>query len=277
MPRLPTDLPPSSRRFNPPVVRRALEFERSISIEPAGSRLVLRVALPLADGALRLLGAAVMSVSLDGPVADRVKAELGAELTHRRLGRQPPRSTTGATSITGIRPTMLPTLANHTRTRKPAPAVTRVTHQYLGSIQGICVSVLPCAPSDDSRSVPSSPSRWPRLGDLATNLRWSWHPETQASSRPSTPRRAQQRARPRQAARRGAGRRGSPSSPGTRSSCRGWSWRRRPRASTSPASAGTRSGAPTRPGRSPTSPRSSASRRCCRSTPAASASWPVTT
>ncbi|MEO5768044.1 MAG: ATP-binding protein [Polyangia bacterium] len=61
-----------------PVVRRALEFERSISIEPAGSRLVLRVALPLADGALRLLGAAVMSVSLDGPVADRVKAELGA-------------------------------------------------------------------------------------------------------------------------------------------------------------------------------------------------------
>ena len=61
-----------------PVVRRALEFERSISIEPAGSHLVLRVALPLADGALRLLGAAVMSVSLDGPVADRVKAELGA-------------------------------------------------------------------------------------------------------------------------------------------------------------------------------------------------------
>ncbi|MBC8132238.1 MAG: HAMP domain-containing protein, partial [Deltaproteobacteria bacterium] len=61
-----------------PVVRRALEFERSISIEPAGARLVVRVALPLCDRALRLLGAAVVSVSIDGPVADRVKAELGA-------------------------------------------------------------------------------------------------------------------------------------------------------------------------------------------------------
>jgi signal transduction histidine kinase/HAMP domain-containing protein len=61
-----------------PVVKRALTFERSISIEPAGSKLVVRAALPLCDSALRLLGAAVVSVSLDGPVADRVKAELGA-------------------------------------------------------------------------------------------------------------------------------------------------------------------------------------------------------
>ncbi len=61
-----------------PVVRRALEFERSISIETAGARLALRVALPLCDPALRLLGAAVVSISVDGPVADRVKAELGA-------------------------------------------------------------------------------------------------------------------------------------------------------------------------------------------------------
>ena len=61
-----------------PVVRRALEFERSISIESAGRRLVVRVALPLCDRALRLLGAAVVSLSIDGPVADRVKAELGA-------------------------------------------------------------------------------------------------------------------------------------------------------------------------------------------------------
>jgi signal transduction histidine kinase len=61
-----------------PVVRRALEFERSISIEPAGNRLAVRAALPLCDSALKLLGAAVVSVGLDGPVADRVKAELGA-------------------------------------------------------------------------------------------------------------------------------------------------------------------------------------------------------
>jgi signal transduction histidine kinase len=61
-----------------PVVKRALGFERSISIEPAGSKLVVRAALPLCDSALRLLGAAVVSVSIDGPVADRVKAELGA-------------------------------------------------------------------------------------------------------------------------------------------------------------------------------------------------------
>jgi signal transduction histidine kinase len=61
-----------------PVVRRALEFEHSISIETAGSRLVVRAALPLCDPALRLLGAAVVSVSIDGPVADRLKAELGA-------------------------------------------------------------------------------------------------------------------------------------------------------------------------------------------------------
>ena len=34
-------------------------------------------------------------------------------------------------------------------------------------------------PSDDSPSAPSCPGHWPRSGDLATNLRWSWHPETQ--------------------------------------------------------------------------------------------------
>ena len=34
-------------------------------------------------------------------------------------------------------------------------------------------------PSDDSPSVPSSRRPWPPSGDLAGNLRWSWHPETQ--------------------------------------------------------------------------------------------------
>ncbi len=37
----------------------------------------------------------------------------------------------------------------------------------------------PCERSDDSPSVPSCPRRSQPLGDLAGNLRWSWHPETQ--------------------------------------------------------------------------------------------------
>ena len=49
---------------------------------------------------------------------------------------------------------------------------------FVGTIQRLWVSVLPCVPSVDSPSVPSSRSAAP-LGDLATNLRWSWHPETQ--------------------------------------------------------------------------------------------------
>ena len=85
-----------------PVVRRALEFERTISIEPAGNWLVVRAAFPLVDPALRLLGAAVVSASLDGPVADRVKAELGAarEVIFYR-GTEP--STSTFTTPTGAR------------------------------------------------------------------------------------------------------------------------------------------------------------------------------
>ena len=60
------------------MILRALDYERTVSIESAGDRLVVRAALPLADPALRLLGALVVSVPVDGLVADRLKAALGA-------------------------------------------------------------------------------------------------------------------------------------------------------------------------------------------------------
>jgi signal transduction histidine kinase/HAMP domain-containing protein len=73
-----------------PVVLRALGYERTVSIEAAGSGLVVRAALPLVDPALRLLGAAVLTVPIDGGVVDRLRAALGAgrEVVIYR-GRQP--------------------------------------------------------------------------------------------------------------------------------------------------------------------------------------------
>jgi two-component system NtrC family sensor kinase len=61
-----------------PVIRQALAYERTVSVEVVANHLVTRAALPLCDGALRLLGAAVVSVPVDGRVADRLKAALGA-------------------------------------------------------------------------------------------------------------------------------------------------------------------------------------------------------
>jgi signal transduction histidine kinase len=73
-----------------PVVMRALGYERTVSIEAAGSGLVVRAALPLVDPALRLLGAAVVTVPIDGTIVDRLRAALGAgrEVVVYR-GRQP--------------------------------------------------------------------------------------------------------------------------------------------------------------------------------------------
>jgi signal transduction histidine kinase len=73
--RAPGALEPTDRS---PVILRALAYERTVSIESAGDRLVVRAALPLADPALRLLGALVVSVPVDGLVVDRLKATLGA-------------------------------------------------------------------------------------------------------------------------------------------------------------------------------------------------------
>ncbi|HVU52069.1 MAG TPA: ATP-binding protein [Polyangia bacterium] len=77
-----------------PVVRRALDYERTVSIEPAGAALVVRAALPLVDPALRLLGAVIVTVPIDGAVVDRLRAALGAgrEVVVYR-GRSPNAST----------------------------------------------------------------------------------------------------------------------------------------------------------------------------------------
>jgi len=61
-----------------PVILRALTYERTVSVERARDRLVVRSALPLVDPALRLLGAAVVTVPIDGTLVDRLKAQLGA-------------------------------------------------------------------------------------------------------------------------------------------------------------------------------------------------------
>jgi signal transduction histidine kinase len=89
-----------------PVVRRALDYERTVSIEAAGSELVVRAALPLVDPALRLLGVVVVTVPIDGAVVDRLRAALGAgrEVVVYR-GRAPTASTfMGATGARLVGP-----------------------------------------------------------------------------------------------------------------------------------------------------------------------------
>jgi len=96
-------LEPSDRS---PVVRRALGYERTVSIEDAGPALVVRAALPLVDPALRLLGTIVVTVPIDGAVVDRLRAALGAgrEVIVYR-GRQPNASTfMGATGARLVGP-----------------------------------------------------------------------------------------------------------------------------------------------------------------------------
>jgi two-component system, NtrC family, sensor kinase len=61
-----------------PVILRALDYERTVSVESAHDRLVIRAALPLTDSALRLLGAVVVTVPVDWTVVDRLKGALGA-------------------------------------------------------------------------------------------------------------------------------------------------------------------------------------------------------
>jgi two-component system, NtrC family, sensor kinase len=61
-----------------PVILRALGYERTVSVERARDRLVVRAALPLVDPAMRMLGTAVVTAGIDGAVVDRLKADLGA-------------------------------------------------------------------------------------------------------------------------------------------------------------------------------------------------------
>jgi len=61
-----------------PVILRALGYERSVSVELARDRLVVRAALPLVDPAMRMLGTAIVTAGIDGSVVDKLKAALGA-------------------------------------------------------------------------------------------------------------------------------------------------------------------------------------------------------
>ncbi|HSS39030.1 MAG TPA: ATP-binding protein [Polyangia bacterium] len=91
-----------------PVILRALDYERTVSIESAGERLVVRAALPLTDPALRLLGAVVVTVPVDWTVVDKLKAALGAgREVVVYVGREPNTSTfTAATGARLVGPTL---------------------------------------------------------------------------------------------------------------------------------------------------------------------------
>ncbi len=95
-----------------PVILRALDYERTVSIESARERLVVRAALPLTDPALRLLGAVVITVPVDWTVVDRLKAALGAgREVVVYVGREPNTSTfTAATGARLVGPTLPPDL-----------------------------------------------------------------------------------------------------------------------------------------------------------------------
>jgi signal transduction histidine kinase/HAMP domain-containing protein len=96
-----------------PVVRRALAYERTVSIEGAGRDLVVRAGLPLVDPALRLLGTFVVTVPVDGAVVDRLRAALGAgrEVVVYH-GSQPTASTfMGATGARLVGPPLPSTVA----------------------------------------------------------------------------------------------------------------------------------------------------------------------
>ena len=114
-----------------------------------------------------------------------------------------PRSTSGVTFMTGMRPTMRSNLARMRRrtcksrcrrlrrtrrsTLKPSVeqcvalnlARDRLAASLLDRSKDLALPSVWCVPSDDSPSVPCCPPPLAALGDLAGNLRWSWHPETQ--------------------------------------------------------------------------------------------------
>ncbi|HVV16191.1 MAG TPA: ATP-binding protein [Polyangia bacterium] len=105
----PRTLEPAGRS---PVILRALDYERTVSIESARERLVVRAALPLTDPALRLLGAVVVTVPVDWTVVDKLKAALGAgREVVVYVGREPNTSTfTAATGARLVGPTLPPDL-----------------------------------------------------------------------------------------------------------------------------------------------------------------------
>jgi signal transduction histidine kinase len=61
-------------------IKRALGYERRVTIASVGSQLVIRSAAPVVDDAYQLRGAVVVSAPLDAEFADRLKAQLSADV-----------------------------------------------------------------------------------------------------------------------------------------------------------------------------------------------------
>ncbi len=63
-----------------PPIRRALAYERRVTFARVDDGLVMRAASPVVDDAFQLAGAVVVTVPLDSQFADRLKAELAADV-----------------------------------------------------------------------------------------------------------------------------------------------------------------------------------------------------
>ena len=61
-------------------IRRALAYERRVTIVRAGRGLALRASAPVVDDSFRLRGAVVLTVPLDAGFADQLKAQLSADV-----------------------------------------------------------------------------------------------------------------------------------------------------------------------------------------------------
>ena len=61
-------------------IRRALAYERRVTLEVVSGRIVVRAAAPILDDTWQLCGAVVLTVPLDAQFADRLKAELATDV-----------------------------------------------------------------------------------------------------------------------------------------------------------------------------------------------------
>ena len=61
-------------------IRRALAWERRVTLEQAAGQVVVRAAAPVVDEAFQLRGAVVLTTPLDAEFADRLKAELATDV-----------------------------------------------------------------------------------------------------------------------------------------------------------------------------------------------------
>ncbi|HEY6476019.1 MAG TPA: HAMP domain-containing protein, partial [Polyangia bacterium] len=162
-----------------PVILRALDYERTVSVESAHDRLVVRAALPLTDSALRLLGAVVVTVPIDWTVVDRLKGALGAgREVVVYVGREPNSSTFMA--ATGAR-LVGPTLPQGFQVLGPSSAtsVARVEvdgHEYsvafgqLQDVNAVSVGLLGVAVDREPLAVALSRGLWTLASGAAVTL-----------------------------------------------------------------------------------------------------------